>query len=164
MSWENLVPEQEDDIVSQLQIQGSQSDDQYACMPRARAGHCATAVGSRLYIWSGRDAYRKSWNYQVCCKDLWYLETGKKLDHLKRWLSRSGLFRINIQKANTVTQFSLLNSALRSTRQAWGSDAYQIHRQHAPCGMAPSSGGRLLHPSDSACVFCSQTGRCNWNK
>ncbi|KAM3587424.1 uncharacterized protein V6R79_004988 [Siganus canaliculatus] len=75
MSWRNLGPEQEDDIESQLQSQGPQTDDPYASRPRARAGHCATAVGSRLYIWSGRDGYRKSWNYQVCCKDLWFLET-----------------------------------------------------------------------------------------
>lgn len=45
-------------------------------VPRARAGHCAVAIHSRLYIWSGRDGYRKAWNNQVCCKDLWYLETG----------------------------------------------------------------------------------------
>lgn len=77
MSWQNLGPEQYDNIESQLQSQGPQSDDPYACRPRARAGHCAAAVGSRLYIWSGRDGYRKSWNYQVCCKDLWYLETGE---------------------------------------------------------------------------------------
>jgi len=42
--------------------------------PRPRAGHCATVVRNRLYIWSGRDGYRKAWNNQVCCKDLWYLE------------------------------------------------------------------------------------------
>ncbi|XP_076577970.1 host cell factor 2 isoform X4 [Chaetodon auriga] len=77
MSWQNLGPEQQDDIESQLQSQGPQSDDPYACWPRARAGHCAASVGSRLYIWSGRDGYRKSWNYQVCCKDLWYLETDR---------------------------------------------------------------------------------------
>ncbi|KAK4336696.1 hypothetical protein RND71_043442 [Anisodus tanguticus] len=46
-------------------------------VPRARAGHCAVAIGTRLYIWSGRDGYRKAWNNQVCCKDLWYLETEK---------------------------------------------------------------------------------------
>ena len=45
--------------------------------PRARAGHCAVAIHSRLWIWSGRDGYRKAWNNQVCCKDLWYLETDK---------------------------------------------------------------------------------------
>ena len=32
---------------------------------------------SRLWIWSGRDGYRKAWNNQVCCKDLWYLESDK---------------------------------------------------------------------------------------
>ena len=34
-------------------------------MPRARAGHCAVGIHSRLYIWSGRDGYRKAWNNQV---------------------------------------------------------------------------------------------------
>ncbi|KAM6895784.1 host cell factor 2-like [Xenentodon cancila] len=75
MCWQNLAPDEQDDLESQLQSQGPQIDDQHACWPRARAGHCSVAVGSRLYIWSGRDGYRKSWNYQVCCKDLWYLET-----------------------------------------------------------------------------------------
>lgn len=46
-------------------------------VPRARAGHCSVAINSRLYVWSGRDGYRKAWNNQVCCKDLWYLETGE---------------------------------------------------------------------------------------
>ncbi|XP_043500735.1 host cell factor isoform X2 [Polistes fuscatus] len=48
-------------------------------VPRARAGHCAVGVHSRLYVWSGRDGYRKAWNNQVCCKDLWYLEVNKPL-------------------------------------------------------------------------------------
>ncbi|XP_055371993.1 host cell factor 2 isoform X2 [Condylostylus longicornis] len=43
-------------------------------VPRARAGHSAVGIHSRLYIWSGRDGYRKAWNNQVCCKDLWFLE------------------------------------------------------------------------------------------
>lgn len=76
MTWQNLGPEQHEEIESQLHSQGPQSEDPYASGPRARAGHCAVSVGSRIYIWSGRDGYRKSWNYQVCCKDLWYLETG----------------------------------------------------------------------------------------
>ncbi|CAH1394375.1 unnamed protein product [Nezara viridula] len=46
-------------------------------MPRARAGHCAVGVNGRIYIWSGRDGYRKAWNNQVCCKDLWYLEVDR---------------------------------------------------------------------------------------
>jgi len=34
-------------------------------VPRARAGHCAVGIQSRLYVWSGRDGYRKAWNNQV---------------------------------------------------------------------------------------------------
>lgn len=44
-------------------------------IPRARAGHSSVEVNNRLYVWSGRDGYRKAWNNQVCCKDLWFLET-----------------------------------------------------------------------------------------
>ncbi|KAJ4440980.1 hypothetical protein ANN_10829 [Periplaneta americana] len=33
--------------------------------PSARAGHCAAGIHTRLYIWSGRDGYRKAWNNQV---------------------------------------------------------------------------------------------------
>ncbi|KFW09150.1 Host cell factor 2, partial [Eurypyga helias] len=52
-------------------------EDKSNLLPGPRAGHCAVAVGTRLYIWSGRDGYRKAWNNQVCCKDLWYLDTEK---------------------------------------------------------------------------------------
>jgi len=34
-------------------------------LPRARAGHSAVAIHTRLFIWSGRDGYRKAWNNQV---------------------------------------------------------------------------------------------------
>ncbi|XP_008399687.1 host cell factor 2 [Poecilia reticulata] len=79
MCWECVGLEQQDDVQAQLQNQnqGPQADDPSVYWPRARAGHCSAAVGSRLYIWSGRDGYRKSWNYQVCCKDLWYMETDR---------------------------------------------------------------------------------------
>uniref|UniRef100_K7FJN3 Host cell factor C2 n=1 Tax=Pelodiscus sinensis TaxID=13735 RepID=K7FJN3_PELSI len=52
-------------------------EDKKNLLPGPRAGHCAVVVGTRLYIWSGRDGYRKAWNNQVCCKDLWYLDTEK---------------------------------------------------------------------------------------
>jgi len=48
MSWENLHMDMLDESI-----------------PRARAGHCAVAIHTRLYIWSGRDGYRKAWNNQV---------------------------------------------------------------------------------------------------
>lgn len=34
-------------------------------VPRARAGHCAIGMHNKLYVWSGRDGYRKAWNNQV---------------------------------------------------------------------------------------------------
>lgn len=52
-------------------------EDKKNSRPRPRAGHCAVAIGTRLYFWSGRDGYRKALNSQVCCKDLWYLDTGR---------------------------------------------------------------------------------------
>lgn len=52
-------------------------------------GHCAVAIHTRLYIWSGRDGYRKAWNNQVCCKDLWYLEVEKPVPPAKVQLSRA---------------------------------------------------------------------------
>ncbi|XP_016392764.1 host cell factor 1-like isoform X2 [Sinocyclocheilus rhinocerous] len=60
MSWETILMDTLEDNI-----------------PRARAGHCTVAINNRLYVWSGRDGYRKAWNNQVCCKDLWYLETDR---------------------------------------------------------------------------------------
>lgn len=140
MCWQNLGPEHQEDVESQLQSQGPACDDPYACRPRARAGHCSTAVGSRLYVWSGRDGYRKSWNYQVCCKDLWYLETGE-----------AGRRRGRGARTTNVTS-SLLSSAARSPGCPRGGDAHQIHRQHASRGVAARGRGGLLHPSDPTSV------------
>nr|XP_023418891.1 LOW QUALITY PROTEIN: host cell factor 2 [Cavia porcellus] len=58
-------------------------EDKKNSRPRPRAGHCAVAIGTRLYFWSGRDGYKKALNSQVCCKDLWYLDTG-------RWRAEQG--------------------------------------------------------------------------
>lgn len=41
--------------------------------PRARAGHCAVGIHTRLYVWSGRDGYRKAWNNQVIEKYRFFL-------------------------------------------------------------------------------------------
>ncbi len=30
-----------------------------------RAGACGSVVGTRMYVWSGRDGYKKVWNNQV---------------------------------------------------------------------------------------------------
>lgn len=53
MTWEELAMETAEENI-----------------PRARAGHCAVGVHSRVYVWSGRDGYRKAWNNQVSTVDL----------------------------------------------------------------------------------------------
>ncbi|CAL8114878.1 unnamed protein product [Orchesella dallaii] len=73
LTWENLHQDILDDKV-----------------PRARAGHSAVVINTRIYIWSGRDGYRKAWNNQVCCKDLWQLEVQKPGDPGKVQLLRAG--------------------------------------------------------------------------
>ena len=43
-------------------------------VPCPRAGHTAAAVDTRMYVWSGRDGYKKLWNNQVCLtSDTWCL-------------------------------------------------------------------------------------------
>ncbi|CAF0759351.1 unnamed protein product [Adineta steineri] len=65
-------------------------------VPRARAGHCAVTVNTRMYIWSGRDGYRKAWNNQVCCKDLWCLETACPGEPEKVQLLKAGIGNLEI--------------------------------------------------------------------
>lgn len=75
-------------------------------------------------------------------------------------------------KANTVIQYNILYSVLRSTSHPRGSATHQIHCQHASCSVAPPGGGRLLYPSDPACVSSqccsqrstSQTSPSKWNR
>ncbi|XP_041743700.2 host cell factor 1-like isoform X3 [Coregonus clupeaformis] len=93
-------------------------------IPRARAGHCSVAINSRLYVWSGRDGYRKAWNNQVCCKDLWYLETERP--HAPS--------RVQLVRANT-----------NSLEVSWGavstSDTYllQLQKYDIPAATAATS-------------------------
>ncbi len=39
-------------------------------LPRARAGHSAVQINNRMFVWSGRDGYRKAWNNQVSSKGI----------------------------------------------------------------------------------------------
>lgn len=79
------------------------------CIPRARAGHSAVAIQTRLYIWSGRDGYRKTWNNQICCKDLWYLEVGVPAQAGRVALVRAGTTSLELcwPAVNTVSSFLL---------------------------------------------------------
>lgn len=93
-------------------------------LPRARAGHCAVAIHSRLYIWSGRDGYRKAWNNQVCFKDLWFLET---------------------EKPPSPTRVQLVRASTNTLEVCWGSvptaDAYllQLQKYDVPAAAGDST-------------------------
>ncbi|CAL8337270.1 unnamed protein product [Merluccius merluccius] len=101
-------------------------------IPRARAGHCSVAINSRLYVWSGRDGYRKAWNNQVCCKDLWYLETERP--HAPA--------RVQLVRANT-----------NSLEVSWGAvstaDTYllQLQKYDIPAATAATSPALSATPS-----------------
>ncbi|XP_036596597.1 host cell factor 1-like [Trichosurus vulpecula] len=104
-------------------------------IPRARAGHCAVAVNTRLYIWSGRDGYRKAWNNQVCCKDLWYLETEKP----------PAPSRVHLVRANT-----------NSLEVSWGSvptaDSYLLQLQKYDIPPAAAATSPMANPVPSVPV------------
>ncbi|RXM34720.1 Host cell factor 2 [Acipenser ruthenus] len=108
MTWNGLVWERQ--------------EDGKASSPRPRAGHCAAVIGSRLYIWSGRDGYRKAWNYQVCCKDLWYMET---------------------EKPSTPSPVFLVKATLKSLHVAWHplpeAESYLLQLQPEPTAPASST-------------------------
>ncbi|XP_029457371.1 host cell factor 2 isoform X2 [Rhinatrema bivittatum] len=99
MEWVGLLPESQEDKKNSL--------------PRPRAGHCAVTIGTRLYIWSGRDGYRKAWNAQVCCKDLWYLDTEKPPSPSQVQLIRAttNSFHVKWDEVPTVEGYLLQLSA-----------------------------------------------------
>ena len=99
-------------------------------MPRARAGHCAVSIHTRLWIWSGRDGYRKAWNNQVCCKDLWYLET---------------------ERPAAPGRVQLVRASTHSLEVCWGSvptaDAYLLQVQKYDMPAAAPTQPALATPS-----------------
>ncbi|XP_066283854.1 host cell factor 1-like isoform X3 [Branchiostoma lanceolatum] len=115
MTWEPLAMEVFEDSV-----------------PRARAGHCAVNIGSRLYVWSGRDGYRKAWNNQVCCKDLWFLETEKPL---------------------APTRVQLVRASTNTLEVCWGAiqtaDAYllQLQKYDMPPAQAATLPNAVSNPT-----------------
>ncbi|GAB1295453.1 Host cell factor 2 [Apodemus speciosus] len=101
-------------------------EDKKNSRPRPRAGHCAVAIGTRLYFWSGRDGYKKALNSQVCCKDLWYLDTGSEKppapSQVQLIKATTNSFHVKWDEVPTVEGYLLqLNTDL--TYQATSSDS-----------------------------------------
>ncbi|XP_051525583.1 host cell factor 1-like isoform X9 [Myxocyprinus asiaticus] len=115
MSWETILMDTLEDNI-----------------PRARAGHCSVAINNRLYVWSGRDGYRKAWNNQVCCKDLWYLETDRPLPPS----------RVQLVRANT-----------NSLEVSWGAvptaDTYLLQLQKYDIPAATAAMSPTVNPTSS---------------
>ena len=44
---------------------GADEGEGVESVPCGRAGHTAAIVGTRMYVWSGREGYKKVWNNQV---------------------------------------------------------------------------------------------------
>ncbi|KAI6218192.1 Kelch repeat type 1 and Kelch repeat type 2 and Fibronectin domain containing protein [Aphelenchoides fujianensis] len=66
-------------------------------LPKARAGHAAAVVHSRMYVWSGRDGIRKLMNAQLCCKDMFLLDTKPPFPPTHLQLIRATLEGVEIQ-------------------------------------------------------------------
>ncbi|XP_052419864.1 host cell factor 1 [Carassius gibelio] len=115
MSWETILMDTLEDNI-----------------PRARAGHCTVAINNRLYVWSGRDGYRKAWNNQVCCKDLWYLETDRPQPPS----------RVQLVRANT-----------NSLEVSWGAvptaDTYLLQLQKYDIPAATAATSPTVNPTPS---------------
>ncbi|OXB83596.1 UNVERIFIED_CONTAM: hypothetical protein H355_011415 [Colinus virginianus] len=120
-------------------------EDKNNLLPGPRAGHCAVAVGTRLYIWSGRDGYRKAWNNQVCCKDLWYLDTEKPPAPSQVQLIRAttNSFQVKWDEVPTVEGYLLQLHADSPVPSAAGTPGTGIPEASA----LSSQGGSSLHQS-----------------
>lgn len=125
-------------------------------IPRARAGHCAVAINSRLYVWSGRDGYRKAWNNQVCCKDLWYLETGMccNIVYTKRPFLGSGSEGIIVVKPLFLHRAATCSCPGAASpcqhKLSRGQLGRRLNRRHLLTAAA-----EVRHPSNSSYSLCS---------
>ncbi|XP_078063518.1 host cell factor 1-like [Mustelus asterias] len=147
MTWEPVIMEAQEDN-----------------LPRARAGHCSVAVNSRLYIWSGRDGYRKAWNNQVCCKDLWFLETERPPAPSKVQLVRANTNSLEVSWGAVPTADSYLLQLQKYDIPIASPAAHPLPsvpagqpKSPAPASAAPSPQqvGVSLLPQPGAAVPCS---------
>uniref|UniRef100_A0A6P7G2J2 Host cell factor 2-like n=1 Tax=Diabrotica virgifera virgifera TaxID=50390 RepID=A0A6P7G2J2_DIAVI len=72
-------------------------------LPCPRAGHCAVGISTRLYIWSGRDGYKKIGKNQVCCKDLWYIDVDKPPAPSRVSLVKAGINNLEVNWTGAIS-------------------------------------------------------------
>ncbi|KAI4904575.1 hypothetical protein NFI96_027378, partial [Prochilodus magdalenae] len=117
-------------------------------IPRARAGHCAVTINNRLYVWSGRDGYRKAWNNQVCCKDLWYLESEKPC----------APSRVQLVRANTTSLEVSWGAVSTADLYLLQLQKYDIPSSMSTASMAPSlPGNSPKSPAPASSALSAQS-------
>ncbi|CAF0870931.1 unnamed protein product [Rotaria sordida] len=121
-------------------------------IPRARAGHCAVAVNTGMYIWSGRDGYRKAWNNQVCCKDLWCLETACPGEPEKVQLLKAGIGNLEISWSPVPTADSYILQI-----QRFEAPIEQSHPAPSITSQTPINPSSIPLQSISASLFASKS-------
>ncbi|XP_035501088.2 host cell factor 1b isoform X2 [Scophthalmus maximus] len=120
-------------------------------VPRARAGHCSVSINSRLYVWSGRDGYRKAWNNQVCCKDLWYLETERPCPPSRVQLVRANTSSLEVSWGPSQTADTYLLQLQKYDIPATPSPS-PAPVAKAPANQAVPLSGNTLVPSSNASI------------
>ncbi|XP_043069301.1 host cell factor isoform X2 [Drosophila bipectinata] len=129
-------------------------------VPRARAGHCAVGIQSRLYVWSGRDGYRKAWNNQVrvCCKDLWYLEVTKPLYAVKVALVRASTHALELSWSATtfaaayILQIQKIDQSVNTASKP--SSQNLVHH-----GTTTGGGEKVGIEANTSADVCSKAGK-----
>uniref|UniRef100_A0A915MUN0 Fibronectin type-III domain-containing protein n=1 Tax=Meloidogyne javanica TaxID=6303 RepID=A0A915MUN0_MELJA len=112
-----------------------------------RAGHSAVVINRRLYIWSGRDGYKKAWNSQVCCNDLWYLEAEPPAAPTAISLIRASINTLEIQWTPVPNADHYLLQILKLESQEAADQKLQSGKRLIRT--IPASGGsiRMVRPS-----------------
>nr|CAD2159064.1 unnamed protein product [Meloidogyne enterolobii] len=115
--------------------------------PCSRAGHSAVVINRRLYIWSGRDGYKKAWNSQVCCNDLWYLEAEPPAAPTAISLIRASINTLEIQWTPVPNADHYLLQILKLESQEAADQKLQSGKR--VIRTIPASGGsiRMVRPS-----------------